>query len=247
MTNEYDRDKNHPVGTSVGALGGATAGAIAGSFFGPIGTLIGGAAGALAGGAAGHAVAENIDPAAENEYWRENYSSRPYIKNEYDYDADYGPAYTYGAAVRNELRNQPWDDAAEADIASGWEQARGSSRLSWDDAREASRDAYDRADRTYRAYDMTDQEFGTNYSKADYYNASYGYEDYQPAYRYGTQSRFNSPSAQRWEDAESDLERGWETAKGESRLAWDDAKHAARDAWHKVERALPGDADGDGR
>jgi hypothetical protein len=28
---------------------------------------------------------------------------------------------------------------------------------------------------------------------------------------------------------------------------WDDAKHATRAAWHRVERAVPGDADGDGR
>ena len=28
--------------------------------------------------------------------------------------------------------------------------------------------------------------------------------------------------------------------------AWEKAKQATRDAWHRVERALPGDADGDG-
>ena len=247
MANEYDRDNTHPVGTGVGAVGGATAGAIAGSFFGPIGTLIGGAAGALAGGAAGHAVADNMDPAVEDTYWRNNYNSRPYYNSQYDYDTDYGPAYTYGSAVRSEYRNQPWDDSLESDIAAGWEQARGSSRMSWDEARDATRDAYDRADRTYRAYDMTDTEFGTNYSKAAYSNPSYGYEDYQPAYRYGTQSRFNESGSARFEDRENELEQGWEAAKGNSRLAWNDAKHAARDAWDRVERAMPGDADNDGR
>ena len=46
---------------------------------------------------------------------------------------------------------------------------------------------------------------------------------------------------------ESELGQGWERVKGNSRLGWDKARLAARDAWHNVERALPGDADGDGR
>jgi hypothetical protein len=35
--------------------------------------------------------------------------------------------------------------------------------------------------------------------------------------------------------------------RGDSRLDWEEAKHAVRAGWHRVERALPGDADGDGR
>jgi len=30
-------------------------------------------------------------------------------------------------------------------------------------------------------------------------------------------------------------------------MAWSEAKGAVKDAWHGVERALPGDADRDGR
>jgi hypothetical protein len=30
-------------------------------------------------------------------------------------------------------------------------------------------------------------------------------------------------------------------------MMWNDAKHAVRDGWHRVEEALPGDADRDGR
>ena len=47
--------------------------------------------------------------------------------------------------------------------------------------------------------------------------------------------------------AEADLRNDYEATKGNSRLAWDDAKNATRAAWHRVERAIPGDADGDGR
>jgi hypothetical protein len=46
---------------------------------------------------------------------------------------------------------------------------------------------------------------------------------------------------------QADLERGWDRARGASKLAWNDAKSATKDAWHRVERALPGDADRDGR
>ena len=37
------------------------------------------------------------------------------------------------------------------------------------------------------------------------------------------------------------------SVKANSSLAWNEAKSATRDAWHRVEHALPGDADGDGR
>jgi len=42
-------------------------------------------------------------------------------------------------------------------------------------------------------------------------------------------------------------ESGWDEAKANSRLGWSDAKDAVRDGWHRVERATPGDADGEGR
>ena len=39
----------------------------------------------------------------------------------------------------------------------------------------------------------------------------------------------------------------FERTKGNSRLAWDEAKGATRAAWHRLERAIPGDFDKDGR
>ena len=50
-----------------------------------------------------------------------------------------------------------------------------------------------------------------------------------------------------WNDAQNDLERNWNKARATSKLGWSDAKEAVRDGWHRVERAMPGDADGDGR
>jgi hypothetical protein len=75
----------------------------------------------------------------------------------------------------------------------------------------------------------------------------YTYDDYRPAYRYGGEARHHY-GVQDWDDeVERDLEQGWERVKGRSRMAWNDAKHATKDAWHRVERAIPGDFDGDGR
>ena len=81
----------------------------------------------------------------------------------------------------------------------------------------------------------------------DYYDDEYDFDDYRPAYRYGTYARSRYDDND-WDDRlERRLESGWEEFKGESRLAWEKAKYATRDAWHSVERALPGDFDNDGR
>jgi len=132
----------HPVGTGLGAVaGGAAAGAATGTVAGPLGTLAGAAIGAVAGGLAGKAVAEQVDPTVEDAYWRENYASRPYVGTGAVYE-DYGPAYRYG--VDSYAGHGGRFEDAEPDLATGWERARGTSRLDWSDARHASRDAWSR-------------------------------------------------------------------------------------------------------
>lgn len=85
-----------------------------------------------------------------------------------------------------------------------------------------------------------------NYVSRDYVDRARPYSEYEPAYRYGWEAKANH-AGRKFDEVENDLELGWEKAKGNSRMAWAEAKHATRDAWHRVERALPGDADGDGR
>lgn len=152
--NQITQDR--PVSEGVGSAGGAVAGMAAGAAIGgPPGALIGAAIGAVAGGVAGHGIAAALDPDEQDAYWRENYHTRPYVRD--------------GAP----------------------------------------------------------------------------YDDYQDAYRYGWESRAARTGA--WDTSSRDLEQGWGSAKTTSRLAWHDAKEAVRDGWNHVERALPGDADGDGR
>lgn len=157
------KDKDHPGakagtgavvgGVAGGVAGGAAAGAAAGGMTGPVGAAVGAAVGAVVGAVAGRMRA---DPVVESDYWRDNYSSRPYV--------------TAGST----------------------------------------------------------------------------YDDYEPAYRYGAEA-YNRYPDRSFDDVEPELSRDWGTARGKSSLEWENAKHATRDAWHRVERALPGDADGDGR
>ena len=90
------------------------------------------------------------------------------------------------------------------------------------------------------------EHFQRSYDSADYYVADRDWNDYEPAYKYGYDT-YGQYRGQRFEDVEADLERNWEATKANSRLAWNDAKGAVRDGWHYIERAMPGDADGDGR
>jgi uncharacterized protein (TIGR02271 family) len=142
---------SHPVGTGIGAAVGGTAaglgtaaamGAAAGSVAGPVGTAVGAAIGAAVGGAAGHAIAENVDPTAEDAYWRENYKTRPYYSKDYEYTS-YAPAYRMGWESRGTSKYKTFDEA-EPELRTRWEREYGKSGLTWDKARLASRDAWDR-------------------------------------------------------------------------------------------------------
>ncbi len=90
-----------------------------------------------------------------------------------------------------------------------------------------------------------DAHWRSNYANESYVKPGLGYEDYSPAYQlgYGNREKYQGQS---FDQAETSLASDWERTKGQSRLAWQDAKPATQAAWHRVERALPGDADGDG-
>jgi hypothetical protein len=88
--------------------------------------------------------AEGVNHTAEEAYWRENYSMRPYVSADLDYTF-YQPAYRYGWEARGRYDGRTWDDV-EDDLATGWYVVRGTSVLEWDDAKPATRDAWDRVD-----------------------------------------------------------------------------------------------------
>lgn len=132
---------SHPVGTGIGAVvGGAAAGAAAGLAGGPIGAAVGTVVGAVAGGYGGKAIAESVDPTEESTYWRENFRSRPYYSDQYDYET-YEPAYRMGwEAYDPSLR---FEDR-ESELQKSWEAGKRNAKLQWDTAKNAARDAWDR-------------------------------------------------------------------------------------------------------
>ena len=98
------------------------------------------------------------------------------------------------------------------------------------------------------AVNPTDYEdhFKKNYRDTAYYKSGREWNDYQPAYQYGYDT-YGQYRGQRFEDVEPDLERNWASTRNDSKLEWNEAKGAVRDGWHHIERAMPGDADRDGR
>lgn len=85
-----------------------------------------------------------------------------------------------------------------------------------------------------------------NYSSRPYAERDVPYDTWRPAYRTGYEG-YSRYRGKKYDEVESDLQRDYEKVKGNSSLTWEKAKRATRDAWHRVEEALPGDADGDGR
>lgn len=88
-----------------------------------------------------------------------------------------------------------------------------------------------------------------NFGTRSYVKKGDTFEDYGPAYRFGSDS-YGRSDGRTFDQSESDLKRDWERNKGGSSLTWDRAKYASRDSWQRtsnaIERAVPGDSDRDG-
>lgn len=85
-----------------------------------------------------------LDWAAEDEYWRSNYASRPYIGSNRDYNY-WQPAYRYGYESAQRYPGRDWNDV-ENDLRTGWDtySHRGTMRSTWEDIKAAVRDGWDR-------------------------------------------------------------------------------------------------------
>lgn len=89
--------------------------------------------------------------------------------------------------------------------------------------------------RPTRDWNDEDRFWRENYSSRPYASPDRDYEDFRPAYRFGTESA-GRHRGRDWEDAEPELRRDWERYehRGESRSTWEEIKDAARDAWDRV-------------
>jgi hypothetical protein len=103
------------------------------------------------------------DPAdwnTEEHWWRENYSTRPYARDNRSFD-ELQPGYRYGFDSAQRYRGRDWNEV-EPELRAGWDryEHRGENRSTWDQIKDSVRDAWQRVtgdddrDREYRADDV---------------------------------------------------------------------------------------------
>ncbi|MFL5594354.1 MAG: hypothetical protein ACJ785_07060 [Gemmatimonadaceae bacterium] len=83
-----------------------------------------------------------IDWPAEDEYWRSNFSSKPYVRGDRNYDY-YRPAYRYGAESAMRHNGKDWN-SVQGDLERGWDKYRGDAKSTWQDIKDAVRDGWNR-------------------------------------------------------------------------------------------------------
>ena len=207
----------HIIGTGLGAGAGALTGAGIGAAAGPIGIAAGAAIGGIAGGLAGKGAAEVVNPEAGDELHEHHFAK----------GVGAGSGAAMGAAAGAVGGPIGMAAGAGSRLRAGRRHGR---QGSWPHGQSGGRVAYWRS----------------AYQTAPYYTPGYTYDDYGPAYELGYNSRGRYSGRLRRVRATTCRASGTHV-KGKSRLSWDQAKSATRAAWHKVERAMPGDSDGDGR
>ncbi|MGE3818094.1 MAG: hypothetical protein AB7I30_01545 [Isosphaeraceae bacterium] len=137
-----DQPGSHPIETGIGAaIGGAASGVAIGAVAGPAGAAVGAAVGAVAGGLAGKGVGEIIDPTTEDNWLRDNYTTRPYVREGDTFDT-YLPAYRYGAEAEAAYGDVDYETVEER-LQKDW-RAKERDGLTWERAHGAVRDAYER-------------------------------------------------------------------------------------------------------
>ncbi|MFL6662594.1 MAG: general stress protein [Rhizobacter sp.] len=141
---------------------------------------------------------------------------------------------TAGRSTQSTWTNAGSPAAVSSDEASTQDM---SSRSAQADSRTGGVRVYSRAAETsgsegQRAFDDDDSEFRKDFD-AQYASSGARYDEYQPAYRYGSDMASDKRySGRKWEDIEPDARRDWEQAHPDS--AWDRFKAAIRHGWERV-------------
>jgi len=164
----------------------------------------------------------SYDDAYRND-WTQRYSG---LGDSYD---DYAPAYRYGTEMRRnaKYRDRSWDDV-ESDLRTDWE-TRNPGASTWEKFKAAVRHGWDKITPDLDTDDWYHSDWHDHYS-----SLGGGYEEYEPAYRYGTEMRSTSKYRDRsWDEVESDLKRDWES-RYPGASTWDKFKAAVRRGWDKI-------------
>ena len=167
---------------------------------------------------------------SDDDYYRNHFTSN-YGTTGASYD-DYAPAYSYGSEMaRNQkYSGRKWDDV-ESDLSSDWSTRAGNKAGStWEKMKSAVRHGWDR---------MTTDDDDSYYR--NHYNATYSsmggdYDQYKPAYSYGSQMRNSDLYRNRpWDEVEPDLRSNWEKQHaGSTGSTWENMKAAVRHGWDRM-------------
>ena len=82
------------------------------------------------------------DWSSEEEYWRKEWSSRPYVSADRGF-AFYSPGYRYGYESAHRLHGRQWGDA-EDELRTGWDRYEHRGTTTWEHIKEAVRDGWNR-------------------------------------------------------------------------------------------------------
>ena len=168
---------------------------------------------------------------SDDDYYRNHFTSN-YGSTGDSYD-DYAPAYSYGSemARNGKYSGRQWDDV-ETDLSSDWATRAGNKAGStWAKMKAAVKHGWDR---------MTNDDDDSYYR--NHYASSYGasgdsYDDYKPAYGYGSDMRRDQKySGRQWDDAESDLRSDWDSRYPSDNgvSTWDKTKAAVKHGWDRM-------------
>jgi hypothetical protein len=132
---------SHPIETGIGAaVAGAASGIAAGAMGGPVAAAVGVAVGAVAGGYAGKGVGEMIDPTEHDDWLRNNFDYRPYVKKGDTFDT-FKPAYRFGGRAEAKYGDSGLD-LTDKELQKEWE---AENKMPWTKACDAVKDGYDRS------------------------------------------------------------------------------------------------------
>jgi len=175
---------------------------------------------------------DKMTPDDDDTYYRDHYSTT-YGSSGESYDV-VRPAYAYGAGMARDdkYRGRQWD-SVEADLRSDWDTRYGSDGgvSTWEKMKAAVRHGWDR---------MTNDDDDVYYR--NHWNSVYGaggdsYDNYQPAYAYGsTMARDDKYRGRDWTEVEGDLRNDWDTRYPGEQSTWDKMKSAVRAGWDRMMR-----------
>jgi hypothetical protein len=169
---------------------------------------------------------DNDDDVYYRDHWNSTYGA---TGGSYD---EYRPAYSYGSemARNDQYRGRSWD-AVETDLRSDWDRRYPGEQSTWEKMKSAVRRGWDR---------MTDGDNDAYYR--NHWNSVYGatgeaYDEYRPAYSYGSEMALNDKYRGRpWNDVETDLRTDWDTRYPADQSTWEKMKSAVRHGWDRMMR-----------